>query len=87
MLEPPLGNALVELDEPVARPDEVGEHGKHEAPEDQHRERERQGEPGCDPGIEPSHEQPPEPAWWASVWPTASVAVAVGLVGTNGAVG
>ena len=60
MREPPLGNALVELGEPVARPDEVGEHRQHQPAEQDCAERERQGEAGRDARIEPSHEQPPE---------------------------
>jgi hypothetical protein len=34
VVEPPLGDALVGLDEAVARPDEVGEHCEDEAAED-----------------------------------------------------
>ena len=58
--KPPLGNALVDLGEPVARPDEVGEHRQHQSAEQDRAERERQGEAGCDARIEPSHEQPSE---------------------------
>ena len=61
-VEPPLRDALVELDEPVTRPDEVREHRESEPSDQDHPESERQREPGGHLGVQTDDEEPPEPA-------------------------
>ena len=61
MSESPLGDALVQLDERVARAHEVGEHRQREPAEDDDPERQGEGQPGRDSRIEPLEEQTPKP--------------------------
>ena len=60
MVEAPPGDALVRLDESVARAHEVREH-REEPPEDDHAEGQCQREPGRDLGVQSPDEQPSKP--------------------------